>query len=1655
MNKVRSILKKTFKAVLWVVGVFVLLFLIIAGIIQIPAVQNKLIHAATSFVSNKTHTRVEIKNISISFPKSVVIEGLFLDDLNKDTLVYAGKVKANIALYDLIFNKININFIAFENLNLNLYSTKTDSLFNYNFLITAFANTAKVDTAKAKKTSPWTVTIDNVSLKNIRLRYNDEFSGMNVSASLEKLNLKINKLDLPNSNYNLNDLLVDKLKANVQLTKSGKTATKKSISVLPKITAGNIRINNSTVTFGDAVNNQSVYALIKQFELKDGSVDLQNEVVSSNNIILSESNVQYLTSELASVPQSGAKVPVSQIPNDWKVSIKQINLENNSLSYQVSNKPKVQHAFDASHIQYHQVTLIANDLYYSTNLTKVSVAKFSAIDQNNFAISRFETDFSMDNHSITAKKLKANTANSSINADVNMQYASLQSLKNSLPSLMLTINLKKALIKNSDILYFNPQLGSQPFFQNKTNTTTASGQIHGQINNLKGENIVIQTGTNTRLKTDFSIDGLPNARTAYYIFPNMKLTSGKQDIMMMAGSAVPSNINLPENIALLINFKGKLKSFQAGMGMSSSYGNASVLATIDANENFNGNVDISNFDVGSLLKNDSIYGPVSLSAQVNGHGLNPQTLTAQIKADVLQIYLNKYTYHNLRIDGTASGKEFAGKVNLNDKNAVLDFDGLVNMTPNKEQYKFHLNVQGADLQKLNFSKDDIRIGMDATADFKGGTVDNLNGIAGITNLILTHNGKKYVLDSVMVASVNQPNKSELNFSSALMGLKYNGTLSPASLPGALSQFINKFFLFSDTKPVKQKNDSSKFNFEIQLRNHPILSEVLLPQLKEFEPGIITGSFDSRKNELKLNATMKHILYGTTAINDLMLDVHSDSTALNYSVSSSGISNAQINFANLLFEGKLADNKIRANLSSIDNKNKKLVIQAQITKDKTNYKLTLDPNGFYLMNNRWDIAADNYIEFGSQGFLIHHLFMNSAKSRMNIASVHDTFHDDLNIAIKNFKLEDLSKIVEKDSSLVRGNVDGNVLLKRVNNSYGIIADATITNLFVKNAPIGNLALKADNPTSERFDIDAKLAGADNNLTMNGYFVPKGGPNSLNIKGDVQSLSMKTVQAFSMGQITEASGTVSGSFLVAGSTAAPDITGELTFNNAFMNPTYLNNRYELKHETVQLKSDGIYFTNFTLLDPSQHTAVIDGFVKMKNFSNYIYGLQVNTKDFLLFNTTVKDNKEFYGRMVIDSKINVNGPMAFPVVNAKLKMKKGSNFTFAVPEDKLTTDKGEDVVEFNTKQNMNSILYKTNKKVIDKSSLTGFDLSSVIQIDKEATLRLLMDPTSTDSLVVKGDAALSFTMDRSGKMSLTGAYNLNDGSYLMSLESVLKRKFNIITGSTIIWNGSPLDANITINASYSVRAAPYDLVANQMAGLSTADQNGYKQTYPFLVVLKLTGAILKPEISFEIQLAPEDKGILGGAVNQELNLLNQDPSSLNKQVFALLVLGRFVQDNPLQTETDPTSTLLRSTVGNFLSTQLNQLSSKLVPGVGLNFDIQSYNDYQTGQAQGRTQVEIGLKKQLFNNRLTVQLGGTVDVEGRAATQNSASNVTSDITVDYKMTKDGRFLLKGFRHNLYEDPIDGQLIETGVGVVYVHDFNEWKDLFTKTIKKKTAPNP
>src|SRR5687768_8332384 len=96
--KLRDYLIKATKIVGWVVLSIVALILLISLAIQIPFIQNKLTQKAVSFLENKIGTEVSLQHISLSFPKRLVLEGIYLQDQARDTLFAANElaIKTNL-----------------------------------------------------------------------------------------------------------------------------------------------------------------------------------------------------------------------------------------------------------------------------------------------------------------------------------------------------------------------------------------------------------------------------------------------------------------------------------------------------------------------------------------------------------------------------------------------------------------------------------------------------------------------------------------------------------------------------------------------------------------------------------------------------------------------------------------------------------------------------------------------------------------------------------------------------------------------------------------------------------------------------------------------------------------------------------------------------------------------------------------------------------------------------------------------------------------------------------------------------------------------------------------------------------------------------------------------------------------------------------------------------------------------------------------------------------------------------------------------------------------------------------------------------------------------------------------------------------------------
>jgi TamB, inner membrane protein subunit of TAM complex len=420
-------------------------------------------------------------------------------------------------------------------------------------------------------------------------------------------------------------------------------------------------------------------------------------------------------------------------------------------------------------------------------------------------------------------------------------------------------------------------------------------------------------------------------------------------------------------------------------------------------------------------------------------------------------------------------------------------------------------------------------------------------------------------------------------------------------------------------------------------------------------------------------------------------------------------------------------------------------------------------------------------------------------------------------------------------------------------------------------------------------------------------------------------------------------------------------------------------------------------------------------------------------------------------VNADIDVTGDMNLPKVTSYLRVNKNTDFYVILPSDDPEVVDREGVVIFTSKNRKvdSSQLKHFLDSLSSTAILKGMDMAATIETDSSAQFTLIIDERNGDALALRGRAELVGGIDKSGKVSLTGNYELVNGSYNLTL-SVLHRKFDIQRGSVITWTGDPKTANIDITAIYYVNTPPIDLVADQLTGTS-ADQNRYKQKLPFQVKLNMTGELMKPIIKFDIAL-PDNLLALWPDVDLKLQQMRTDEAEINKQVFALLLLGRFIQQNPFQSAGAPTDagTIARQSASKLLSDQLNQLAGSLIKGVDIAFDMNADQDYSSGTATNQTDLNVKVSKSLFDDRIRVSVGSDFQLEQTNPGQN-ATNIAGDVSVDYKLSKDGRYMIRVYRNDQYQTVVQGQVVETGVSFILTFDYNKFRELFEN--KKEPAP--
>ena len=1631
------------------------MFLLLVVAIQIPSVQNYAKVKAVTYLEGKIKTKVTIKRIEIGLPKKVILEGVYFEDQKKDTLFAGEKLSVDISLLQLMNNKVEINSVHLEGITAHL-NRDSKAVFNFDYIIDAFASPEKQKT----DSPPMQFSVEKIKLDRIRFKYNDFVTKNNLYANLNHFETNIKTFDLDKMNFEIPKAKINGLKFRlqqgiVQISNATKAAVIKneSESIL-KLKLGEIDLAKIDVDYQSEETKLETNFYVKKLLAKIDKIDLNNQFAIVESLDLTGVEGALTFGKLdKKIPK---KETASTESNKWEVKIKTTEFKRVNFRYDNNNVAATQQGIDYNHLNLTNLNLQVDVLNYNPENISGEVNSLSIKDKSGLNIQSLTTEFFYGKKNAFFKKLYLKTPQTELRDEIRIGYPSITSLAANPGELGLIASLKKSKIGIKDILLFAPTLNkTNPFMSYPNAILLLNGSIKGKLNNIIFPSMEISGIGATKLSASGSIVGLPDMTKAYFDLNIKDLQTGAKDFVgFLPKGTIPNTIQLPSKLNAKGTFKGTIANFNTNLNLVSSFGNAKIKATFDQRrknyEKYDAQTEFTNFDLGKFIKNDSI-GKVTLKANIKGTGFNPKTATASLNGSILKAYYNKYTYKNLNVKGAIRNGNFNATAIAKDPNLTFD---LVSSGSFKDKYpsgKLKLNVDIADLEKLNLHAGPLKIRGVVDADIQSADLDYLNGTVNAHSINVVNAKEQFVIDSINVVATTTSEKNTLVVNSPFLDAEINGKYKLSKIANALSNSIATYY---DSNPNSKKIavENQQFDFKVSVKDNPIILK-LIPELKSLEPINITGKYNSVNDSIVLNGSIPKLVYGANTITNATLKVDTQDKALLYSFVVDDIQNNQIQLPHTSITGKVEKNLVDYILQLKDAKDvERYLIAGTLKATNGNNEVSLGPDNLLLNYESWKIAQDNLIRFGAKGIYIDNFELSKDGSNIKIQSETDNQNAPIAIDFKDFDINTITSFVEKKDLQLSGKINGNATVKNLTKTPLFTSDLNIENFTFKKDTVGNISINVNNAIANQYDAKVAITGQGNQVNLEGFY--KANESRFDMNLDIDKLNLKSIQGFTLDNITESTGFLTGNFKITGNTTQPKVIGELQFNEIGFKATQLNAKFKSLNDKITFTENAILFDTFTIKDEKDNDLVINGAINSSNFSNFGFDLSIDADNFQAVNSEAKDNDLYYGQLFLDNHLKVSGTIENPIVEGNIKINKDTKFTVVLPQSDPSIADREGIVEFIDQDNPQILGTATLDEISSEMEIKGINASVNIEIDKEAELSLNIDKASGDFLKLKGEAQLNGGIDPSGKTTLTGRYELSEGSYEMNFNGI-KRKFDIESGSYILWTGEPTSADINITAIYKTEAAPIDLVNDQLGTVTAEIRNTYKQRIPFETRLKMTGELMKPTISFDIVLPEGNNSVSTEIINTtqaKLTQLRQQQDEMNKQVFALLLLNRFVGENPFASETGGTnvSSLARESASKILSQQLNNLAGDLIEGVELNFDLNTSDDYTTGQRENKTDLNVGISKKLLNDRLKVTVGSSFGIEGPQQTNQDANNIAGDVSLDYQLSKDGRYKIRVYRVNKYQVALQGEVVETGVAFVITMNYNKFRELYAKSEAKK-----
>ena len=1335
--------------------------------------------------------------------------------------------------------------------------------------------------------------------------------------------------------------------------------------------------------------------------------------------------------------------------NSLDLRINSILIRRGRMAYHVLSEEETPGKFNAKHI--HLQNIIAN----------ISLKALSK-DSINLGIKRLSLDEKVSGFSLKKMSLKlvANSRQTSIDNfaielpetslkldTIHLIYDSLKAFDRFTEQVRFSFRTLPSQITLKDISPFLPALShfKEPI--------SLDMEVKGTVNQLTCSHLEITADNRQfRLKGDVALQDLSHPQDAYVFGTLSELTATTRGVGFLVRNLSHDYNGVPPVLERLgnVSFRGEVSGYFTDIvtygQLHTDLGGVNMDLKLSSDKSkglfaYSGAVKTTDYKLGKLLANEQL-GEITFNLDVHGRHVTDRLPVVELKGLIASVDYSRYRYENITLDGEYKQGGFNGKVALDDPNGSIYLNGDVNVSSRIPTFNFQAIINKLRPHDLNLTSKypDTEFSLKLRANFTGGSVDEMIGEINVDSLEFMSPEKQYFMNNMNIRASKQNNENQLRLTSEFLTASVEGKFQYHTLLVSILNIMRKYvpsLILPPKKPIETHNN---FQFDIHIYNTDILSTIFDIPLTVYTHSTLKGYFNDPLQRLRVEGYFPRLQYKNNFIESGMILCENPSDHIRARVRLTNLKKKGA--VNLSLDAQAKDDNISTTLnwgnSAAVTYSGQLAAVAKFLRTEGEKPLLkamveVKPTDIILNDTLWQIHPSQVVVDSGKVDVNNFYFSHQDRYVRINGRLSDNPQDSVKVDLKDINMGYVFDIASiSDDVNFEGDATGTAYASGVFKKPVMNTRLFIKNFSLNQGRLGDLNIYGEWDNENRgIRLDASIKDISTTPSrVTGIIHPLKPESGLDLNIEANELNLKFLEHYMKSIANDIKGRATGKVHFYGKFKGLNLDGAV-MTDASMNFDILNTHFAIK-DTILLAPSGLTFNNIHISDMEGHSGRMNGYLHFQHFKNLNYRFEIQANNMLVMNTKESTDMPFYGTVYGTGNALLTGN-AIQGLDVNVAMTTNRNSIFTYINGSVASATSNQFIKFVDKtprrtiqDSIQIISYyeqlQQKRQEAEEEQKTDIRLNILVDATPDATMKIIMDPVAGDYISGKGTGNIRTEFYNKGDVKMFGSYQINQGVYKFSLQEVIRKDFVIKNGSTITFNGAPLDANLDIQASYTVNSASLnDLIPEESS--SIIQQPNVKVN----CIMNLSGILVRPTIKLGIEL-PNERDEVQTLVRNYISTEEQ----MNMQILYLLGIGKFYTEDARNNQN---SNVMSSVLSSTLSGQLNNALSQV-------FETNNWNigtNLSTGD-KGWTDMEVEgiLSGQLLNNRLLIN--GNF---GYRDNPMANTNFVGDFEAEWLINRSGDIRLKAYNETNDRYYTKTNLTTQGVGIMYKKDFNKWSDLF------------